>query len=113
VEIEKMHHNWLNCHCIYFSKIAEAREKEKEYWKHKVVVEDDSYDELGRPKQKIALLHGPPGLGKTTAAHVVARHAGKCDTSSSPTLISFTRTMILIISPSSRCFLIFHEFIRI
>lgn len=34
------------------------------------------YDEHGRPMQKIALLCGPPGLGKTTLAHTIARHAG-------------------------------------
>ncbi|ALC38865.1 cutlet [Drosophila busckii] len=33
-------------------------------------------DELGRPMQKVALLCGPPGLGKTTLAHTIARHAG-------------------------------------
>jgi Holliday junction resolvasome RuvABC ATP-dependent DNA helicase subunit len=38
------------------------------------VIED--LDESGRPKQKVALLHGAPGLGKTTLAHVVAKHAG-------------------------------------
>ena len=36
----------------------------------------DELDETDRPKQKVALLHGPPGLGKTTLAHIVARHAG-------------------------------------
>uniref|UniRef100_A0A182K417 AAA+ ATPase domain-containing protein n=1 Tax=Anopheles christyi TaxID=43041 RepID=A0A182K417_9DIPT len=33
-------------------------------------------DEHGCPVQKIALLSGPPGLGKTTLAHTIARHAG-------------------------------------
>ncbi|XP_059092266.1 chromosome transmission fidelity protein 18 homolog isoform X2 [Tigriopus californicus] len=36
----------------------------------------EELDEHHRPGQKVALLHGPPGLGKTTLAHVIARHAG-------------------------------------
>ena len=41
--------------------------------------DDDDWMELdatGRPVNKVALLCGPPGLGKTTLAHIVAQHAG-------------------------------------
>ncbi|GIZ02728.1 chromosome transmission fidelity protein 18 homolog [Caerostris extrusa] len=33
-------------------------------------------DEFGRPYHKVAFLCGPPGLGKTTLATIIARHAG-------------------------------------
>lgn len=33
-------------------------------------------DEYKRPKIKVALLSGAPGLGKTTMAHVIANRAG-------------------------------------
>uniref|UniRef100_A0A1B6D4D8 AAA+ ATPase domain-containing protein n=1 Tax=Clastoptera arizonana TaxID=38151 RepID=A0A1B6D4D8_9HEMI len=37
---------------------------------------NEDYDEYGRPFHKIALLCGPPGLGKTTLAHMIAKQAG-------------------------------------
>ncbi|XP_037959748.1 chromosome transmission fidelity protein 18 homolog isoform X2 [Teleopsis dalmanni] len=48
-------------------------------WKRKKdrrLMPDTNIDEFGRPVQKIALLCGPPGLGKTTLAHTIAKHAG-------------------------------------
>ncbi|KAM6155238.1 chromosome transmission fidelity protein 18 homolog [Rhynchocyon petersi] len=49
-------------------------------WKsHEQVLEEmleADLDSSQRPRQKVALLCGPPGLGKTTLAHVIARHAG-------------------------------------
>lgn len=42
------------------------------------IISDPSFntDALGRPFKKILLIHGPPGIGKTTVAHVVAKQAG-------------------------------------
>lgn len=47
-------------------------------WKNRKtkVLVDPNRDEHGRPMQKIALLWGSPGLGKTTLAHMIARQAG-------------------------------------
>ncbi|KAI6652659.1 Chromosome transmission fidelity protein 18-like [Oopsacas minuta] len=39
-------------------------------------VDDFTLDDTNRPKYKLALLCGAPGLGKTTLAHVIAEHAG-------------------------------------
>ncbi|KFV61378.1 Chromosome transmission fidelity protein 18, partial [Dryobates pubescens] len=49
-------------------------------WKTKVQLTEEileaELDQHKRPKYKVALLCGPPCLGKTTLAHVIARHAG-------------------------------------
>nr|XP_060642516.1 chromosome transmission fidelity protein 18 homolog [Anolis sagrei ordinatus] len=49
-------------------------------WKSKAQATEEALeaqlDPQNRPKHKVALLCGPPGLGKTTLAHVIAKHAG-------------------------------------
>jgi hypothetical protein len=37
---------------------------------------EELYDASGRPMKKIALVSGGPGSGKTTLAHIAAKHAG-------------------------------------
>lgn len=37
---------------------------------------DKPEDLFRRPKKKILLIHGPPGIGKTSVVHVVAKQAG-------------------------------------
>ncbi|KAL3877809.1 hypothetical protein ACJMK2_035456 [Sinanodonta woodiana] len=50
-----------------------VKENKKKKFQPQVLEE---LDKLNRPLQKIAMLSGPPGLGKTTLAHIVATHAG-------------------------------------
>ncbi|RZB40936.1 chromosome transmission fidelity protein 18 -like, partial [Asbolus verrucosus] len=50
--------------------------KNKEQTNVKMQELHTNLDEDGRPHHKVALLCGTPGLGKTTLAHMVARHAG-------------------------------------
>lgn len=61
--------------CLHFLLILDNFKFSK--WKPETQL-DEELDESGCPKHKIALLCGPPGLGKTTLAHVIAKHAGNC-----------------------------------
>ncbi|KAG2747917.1 P-loop containing nucleoside triphosphate hydrolase protein, partial [Suillus brevipes Sb2] len=55
--------------CVFGKKKSKKRLRE----------DDENYnsdDEYHRPREKLLLISGPPGLGKTTLAHVVAKQAG-------------------------------------
>uniref|UniRef100_A0A8C0JA05 Chromosome transmission fidelity factor 18 n=1 Tax=Chelonoidis abingdonii TaxID=106734 RepID=A0A8C0JA05_CHEAB len=59
-----------------FKQLKEQQNK----WRSKAQFTEEileaELDQHMRPKYKVALLCGPPGLGKTTLAHVIAKHAG-------------------------------------
>ena len=83
---------------LVFNKERRVREKKEEADKPKfssLPEVTEEFDGQGRPVQQIALLHGPPGLGKTTLAHIVARHAGyrvvEMNASDDRSLEAFTR----------------------
>ncbi|XP_043944875.1 chromosome transmission fidelity protein 18 homolog [Protopterus annectens] len=56
------------------------QKEQQNKWKSKEQITEEildaELDQHNRPKHKVALLCGPPGLGKTTLAHVIAKHAG-------------------------------------
>ncbi|KAI8644150.1 hypothetical protein BD408DRAFT_413795 [Parasitella parasitica] len=75
-------------HCVFkkSARIESQRDKQLRHYKstfgitpkfaaYKKDVKETS-DPLLRPEKKILLMSGPPGFGKTTLAHVVAKQAG-------------------------------------
>eukprot|EP00842_Homolaphlyctis_polyrhiza_P006439 jgi/Hompol1/6797/HPOL_001201-RA len=54
-----------------FAKLNESKFRQKSLFGS-----NKPQDPLQRPDRRILLLAGPPGLGKTTLAHVVAKHSG-------------------------------------
>jgi replication-associated recombination protein RarA len=60
-------------------KIEVTNKKRKRIFNQNEIELDEKLNELDeykRPKIKVALLSGAPGLGKTTLAHIVANRAG-------------------------------------
>lgn len=57
-------------------KVKDQKKQDNKKFKGKLPEVTDELDEHNRPKHKVALLHGPPGLGKTTLGHIIARHCG-------------------------------------
>ncbi|XP_063243725.1 chromosome transmission fidelity protein 18 homolog isoform X2 [Bacillus rossius redtenbacheri] len=69
---------------VVFNRERKVKQKHKEepvkrdgrFQRKPQAVVNEELDEHGCPQQKMALLCGPPGLGKTTLAHMIATVAG-------------------------------------
>lgn len=89
--VELLSDESVNRHLLHWIKLwdkvvfnrnyVQARKKKlnsifrnKKYVNEKAPQEE--VDSTGFPIQRIVLLSGPPGLGKTTLAHLAAKHAG-------------------------------------
>lgn len=58
--------------------IAAAKKRKRVFNQYEADFEDKilELDQFNRPKIKVCLISGPPGLGKTTLAHIISKHAG-------------------------------------
>lgn len=64
---------------VFNRNITKPKRKQPMFGKRNNVDDEKDIEEVdskGYPIKRIALLSGPPGLGKTTLAHIAARHAG-------------------------------------
>lgn len=67
-----MHHSIINPAVMTASNGQNSNNKSSKYQQKT----EEIYDASGRPMKKIALVSGGPGVGKTTLAHIAAKHAG-------------------------------------
>lgn len=58
------------------SKFSDQKPFQKNFKPLDPILEQYNFDKLNRPKNKIVLLSGPAGLGKTTLAHIAGKHLG-------------------------------------
>ncbi|KAL5256484.1 hypothetical protein ACHWQZ_G011654 [Mnemiopsis leidyi] len=56
--------------------VEKPKWQSQEDWLRYQRFQEPDYDERGFPFKKAILVAGPPGLGKTTLAHIAAKHAG-------------------------------------
>ncbi|KAI8084232.1 P-loop containing nucleoside triphosphate hydrolase protein [Gilbertella persicaria] len=73
--------------CVFKRKPTEESQRDQQMRQYKTKfgyepkafkkdIQRDNNDPLLRPEKKILLMSGPPGFGKTTLAHVIAKKAG-------------------------------------